>query len=503
MTPKIVPLILAGGSGSRLWPLSRSLHPKQFWALHSELSLLQNTLGRGAAGPGSNLEVLDPIIICNHAHRLLVREQCEAMGITPMTVLLEPVARNTAPAIALAAAYVEQQAIKNAMILVLSSDHVIEGKGIYHAAIATAADLGAQGHLCTFGITPTHPATGFGYIEQGAELTEGGYKIARFVEKPELRRAQQMLDQGGFSWNAGLFLFPKDVLMDELRAFSPNTVTGVQKALAAASEVDGGLLVDKDCFAAITDDSIDYCLMEKTQKGAVVAADFTWSDVGSWDAVWAISPKDALGNARQGDTFLAGVSSSLVRASGITLAVAGVENMIVVGTKDAVLVVDKSKTQDVKKLVQQIKQSDQDHLTRHHDRQLAPWGEIMLLEAPSDGPSVYRLTLRPGGAQAPHSAPEHDTLVTAIAGSVTTTLDGAKHVLEMGGSLRVPAGVDYALANDSVEAPAHLLQTLTAATGASGSAAISMLRETSGSNAGGSVLRMASKSGSTASRGTT
>lgn len=461
MKHRIVPLILAGGSGSRLWPLSRSLHPKQFWSLHSELSMLQNTLERSSSAALSDLEVLNPIIICNHVHRHLLHEQCNEIGISPLAVLLEPVSRNTAPAIALAAAYVEKLGIDNAMILVLSSDHVIEGRGLYNDAIVTAAELGAQGYLCTFGITPTHPATGYGYIEQGSKLTEGGFKIARFVEKPELRRAQQMLDQGGFRWNAGLFLFPKEVLMDELRAFSPITVDGVQKALAAATEVDGGLLVEQSSFAAIPDDSIDYCLMEKTKNGAVIASDFIWSDVGSWDAVWAISPKDALGNACQGDTFLSGVSNSLVRASGITLAVAGVEDIIVVGTKDAVLVVEKSKAQEVKKIVEQIKLSGKERLTRHHDHQLTPWGETRLLEALSEGPSVHRLTLRPGGVQPPLSEAERDTLIIVTNGSVLVTLEGTDYSLETGESLRVPAGMDYALANSSASDPANLLKTFT------------------------------------------
>lgn len=465
MTAKIVPLILAGGAGSRLWPLSRSLHPKQFWSLQSELSLLQNTLCRSATDSNSDLTVLDPIIVCNYAHRLLVREQCEAMDISPMAVLLEPVARNTAPAIALVAAYLERENIQDAMILVLSSDHVIEGKGIYHAAIATAAELGSKGHLCTFGIAPTHPATGFGYIEQGELLVEGGYKIARFVEKPELRRAQQMIDQGGFSWNAGLFLFPKDVLVSELRSFAPKLMDGVGTALAKASEVDGGLLVDKECFATLKDDSIDYCLMENTQKGAVVAADFTWSDVGSWDAVWAISPKDALGNARLGDTFVSGVSNSLVRASGITLAVAGVDNLVVVGTKDAVLVVDKNNTQDVKKLVEQIKQSDQDHLTRHHDRQLASWGEVILLENPADGPSVHRLILYAGAVQESQCDMEHDILLTVISGTACVDMTGGHQVLTQGSSVLIPAGDKYALINESETSSVRLLQSTTRNTG--------------------------------------
>jgi mannose-1-phosphate guanylyltransferase len=219
--------------------------------------------------------------------------------------------------------------------------------------------------------------------------------------------------------------------------------------------------VDKECFAQIADDSIDYCLMENTKKGAVVAADFTWSDVGSWDAVWAISPKDALGNARLGDTFVSGVSNSLVRASGITLAVAGVENLIVVGTKDAVLVVDKNNTQDVKKLVEQIKQSDQDHLTRHHDRQLASWGETVLLENPADGPAVHRLTLRPGGAQEPQVDSAHDMLLSVIAGTVRIEMDGARYTLGPCTSAQVPAGTRYAFSNESADIPARLLQSLT------------------------------------------
>src|SRR5262245_20390997 len=347
MAAPLIPVILCGGTGTRLWPLSRKLLPKQFLPLVTDRSLLQDTVLRLAgAAEGA------PILVCNNEHRFLVAEQMQSLGVQPGTLILEPQGRNTAPAIAVAARVALQQA-KDACLLVLPSDHMVRDVAAFRRAVAAARAAVEGGALATFGIVPTHPATGYGYIEEGEPLGAGSpaRRIRRFVEKPDAATAARFLEQGGFVWNSGMFAFSAQAYLDELRAFRADVDAGAARALAAAKRDMDFLRLDAEAFAACPADSVDYAVMEKTSRGAVVRADIGWSDVGSWSSLWEVSPRDADGNVVRGDAQLVDVKGCLVRSEGRLVSALGVRDLVIVDTNDAVLVAPRARVEEVKELV--------------------------------------------------------------------------------------------------------------------------------------------------------
>jgi mannose-1-phosphate guanylyltransferase/mannose-6-phosphate isomerase len=341
----IVPVILSGGAGTRLWPISRVGNPKQLAVLTGTETLIQSTARRLEGLP----DLADPIVVCNELHVEPIRRQLRDIGVAPRFIV-EPVGRNTAPAAAVAAL----AAGTDSLLLVLPSDHVIEDVPSLHRAIDVAAGLAEEGLLVTFGVVPDRPETGYGYIHRGDPL-DGAFGIAEFAEKPDEPTAESYIDDGGYLWNSGMFMFRSDVYLAALDEHAPALAGGLAAAITAA-EVEGDLLrLDGDTFAACPSDSIDYAVMEHVTNGAVVPLDAGWSDVGSWDALWEISEKDGHGNVVSGDALLEGVADSLIRAGDRLVAVLGLQDVVVVDVGDALLVTRKDRSQEVKTLVERLR----------------------------------------------------------------------------------------------------------------------------------------------------
>ena len=450
-TPLIHPVILSGGSGSRLWPLSRASYPKQLLALVGEQTLIQQTLLRAEGVAGAQ----PPIIICNSEHRFLIRSQCQAIGCQPAAIWLEPVGRNTAPAIALAA--LQLAAVDpNAIMLVLSADHVIDDQAAFNAAVAVAAEAAQQGYLLTFGIAPNAPETGYGYIKTGDALSQpaGAYRVARFVEKPDAVTAQQYLDAGGYLWNSGMFVFTAQAYLDELARFRPDMLAAMQQAYQQR-QADLSFLRPGEAFASSPSDSIDYAVMQATQQAAVVPAGFGWSDVGSWESLWQIAAKDAAGNALHGDVYVANTRNSLVRAESRLVAVIGLEDVVVVETADAVLVMHKDQSQAIKQAIQQFDQQQRrvhiDHLRVHR-----PWGWYEGIDAGSRF-KVKRIMVSPGeklSLQMHHHRAEHWVVVS---GTAQVTVDGDVRLIAENQSTYIPLGQSHRLENPG-RIPLHMIE---------------------------------------------
>lgn len=355
----LVPVILSGGVGSRLWPESRREQPKQLSRLAGPSSLLQMTAERARMIPGAEA----PVIVCGETHYAPIVEQLAEIGIRPRAGVLEPFGRNTAPAAAAAALCVAP----DDLLLLLPADHLITDVDAFIDAVTLAMDVAAAGNLVTFGISPTGPETGFGYIERGPDLADfdGAHEVRRFVEKPDQATAEAYLASGGYTWNSGMFLFRADRYLEELGRFSPAMVARTSEALTDGTERDGGILLDPDSFAECPDDSIDYAVMERTQHAAMVPLDAGWNDIGSWAALWEVGDKDAAGNVTSGNVYLEGTTNSYVRAGDRAVAVIGMDHAVVVDTSDAVMVVHKDATQDVKKIVKRLEAEGSDLIRRH------------------------------------------------------------------------------------------------------------------------------------------
>ena len=356
MKPKIdvtlVPLILSGGSGTRLWPMSREQTPKQFLPLVTQLSLLQETLQR-ARGVGPFVE--RPLIVCNEAHRFLVAEQARAISIEPRGIVLEPAGRNTAPAVGVGA-LLAQSFATDPLLLVLPADHVILDAGAFAAAVRVGIAAARDGNLVTFGVVPDKPETGYGYIARGDDRG-GWFGVERFVEKPDLRTAQSYLDSGRYYWNSGMFLFAASTYLRELETHAPAMLDACKRAVADAA-VDADFTRLGRAFLGSPSNSIDYAVMEKTTRAAVVPLSAGWSDVGSWTALHDVLTKDADGNVTVGDVLLESCTRSYVASSGRTVAAIGLDDVVVVETKDAVLVMSRAQAQDVKKIVEALKKRE-------------------------------------------------------------------------------------------------------------------------------------------------
>nr|WP_256834875.1 mannose-1-phosphate guanylyltransferase/mannose-6-phosphate isomerase [Pseudomonas oleovorans] len=439
----LLPIIMAGGSGSRLWPLSRQLNPKQFLSLvDTNISILQTTIQRL-----QGLDVASPKVICNEQHRFLVAEQLRQSGLERAEILLEPVARNTAPAIALAAL----QAVKDAddpILLVLAADHFIRDVSAFHACVKSALTLASMDKLVTFGVVPLHPETGYGYIERGEPLSAGGYAVKRFVEKPDLVTAQSYLANGSYFWNSGIFVFRASRYLQELERFHPEIMSACLSAMKGSERDLHFTRVDRDAFTSCPDESIDYAVMERTSDAVMVPLDAGWSDIGSWSALWEISAKDADGNVFKGDVLSEYTRDSYIHADHRLVATLGVEDLVVVETKDAVLVAHKSKAQHVKEIVERIK-SDNRYEHFNHREVYRPWGMYDSVDC-GVRYQVKRITVRPGGklsVQMHHHRAEHWIVVS---GTAKVTNGERSYLVTENQSTYIPIGQVHALENPGV-----------------------------------------------------
>ena len=348
----ITPVIFSGGSGTRLWPLSWGNHPKQFLPLVSNKTMIQETLLRL-----NGLNLSAPIVSCNDAHRFLVAEQIGEVCSEKPRILLEPVAKNTAPAIA-AACCAAMQNDRDAVVIILPSDHVISDVPAFQKAVMTAAEQAQKGFLVTFGIVPTFAATGYGYVKTAGEEADGAYTLEKCVEKPCFEKAQEYLASGEYSWNSGMFVFKASVFLEELKTFAPEMYSLSAASFENAIVESDFVRLDKASFEKIKGDSIDYAVMEKTKKGKVVKLNAGWNDVGSWTALWDIQQKDKNGNVSKGDVISLDTTDSYIHAGKRTVAVIGLDNIVIVDSDDAVLIAAKGKIQDVKKIAEEMKRRE-------------------------------------------------------------------------------------------------------------------------------------------------
>lgn len=437
-----IPVIMAGGTGTRLWPQSREQRPKQFLALAQDMqeSMLQVTMRRLAG-----LDLGNPLLICNESHRFLAAEQLRAIGHENASILLEPVGRNTAPAIALAALHATREGA-DAVLLVLAADHVIVNTDEFHRSIQRALKIALEGKLVACGVVPTHAETGYGYIEKGEALGDGeGFAIGRFVEKPDAVTAQSYLDNGRFLWNSGMFVLNAKHYLQELGRFSPEILLACKAAMDEAQEDLTFVRVGKAAFEACPSDSIDYAVMEKTTDAAVVPLDAGWSDVGSWSALWDVSNRDDNGNVLHGDVLTHASTGSYVHASSRLVATVGIQDLVVVETKDAVMVAHKSQAQEVKSIVNQLKSSGRDE--HHSHREVyRPWG---IYDSIDNGTryQVKRITVKPGAklsVQMHHHRAEHWIVVS---GTAKITNGEKNYLLTENQSTYIPIGQVHALEN--------------------------------------------------------
>ena len=433
----ITPVIMAGGSGSRLWPLSRSLYPKQFLALNGDETMLQQTLNRL-----SGLSVESSVVICNEEHRFIVAEQLRCINQSG-AIVLEPVGRNTAPAIALAANIVMQS--KDNLILVLAADHVIENEAAFIAAVHKAIPLAEKGKLVTFGIVPTEAHTGYGYIKRGTAIDNDGYQVDAFVEKPCTELATQYFEGKEHYWNSGMFLMKASRYLEELKQFRPDIYQACENALANTSNDADFIRIDQVEFEKCPDESVDYAVMEKTADAVVVPLDAGWSDIGSWSALWDVNNKDTNGNAISGDSINHETTNTLIQGGERLIATVGIDNLVIVDTKDALLVATKDKVQDVKKIVEQLKAEGRTEFKNHREV-YRPWGKYDSIDNGSRY-QVKRITVKPGeklSIQMHHHRAEHWIVVS---GTAKVTNGDKTFLVTENESTYIPIGVVHALEN--------------------------------------------------------
>ena len=435
----LIPVILSGGSGTRLWPLSREMYPKQLLALTGPRTMLQETALRlaGIAGAGN------PIIVCNEAHRFTVAEQLRQIDLAPAAILLEPVGRNTAPAVALAALKAAQIEPK-AILVVAPADHVIRDAHTFQQAAAEAARIAANGKLVTFGIVAREPETGYGYIRRG-EGAGPAYPVAQFVEKPALDLARQFIESGDYYWNSGMFVFTARRYLDELRALAPDILAAARAAFEAAKADLDFVRIDQAAFEKCRSESIDYAVMEKTRDAVVLPLDAGWSDVGSWSSLYDALPSDEEGNVLQGDVLVHDTRDCYVHSSSRLVAAVGMDDHIIVETKDAVLVAPKERVQDVKELVAKIKKSGRTEHSLHREV-FRPWGSYDSIEN-GERFQVKRLTVRPGGVlslQMHHHRAEHWIVVQ---GTARVTCGDKTFLLSENESTYIPIGATHRIEN--------------------------------------------------------
>lgn len=437
----IVPVVLSGGTGSRLWPMSRASFPKQLWSLVSERSMLQETVLRGnAAG------FAPPVIVCNEEHRFLIAEQLREVSVANPSIMLEPVGRNSAPAIT-AAALLVAQTHPDAVLWMMAADADIKKSDALTQAMEKAVQAAEQGRVVTFGMTPTCPETGYGYIEKGDPLpgVDGAFTIRSFREKPVRAVAEDFVKDGNYFWNSGMFVFRADVLLAEMHRYAPQVLQRVQEAFEKRKTDLDFIRLDKEAFAQAPDISIDYAVAEHTQVSAVIPADLGWSDVGSWDALWEISSKTAEGNVLLGDVLAEDAHGCYVRSEGPLTAVTGLDDVVVVVTGDAVLVTHKDRAQDVKKVVDRLKKDGRPEASTHQ-RNYRPWGFYEGLTR-NERFQVKRIVVNPGGKlslQKHFHRAEHWVVVEGVA---LVTKGDAELLVRENESVYLPQGCVHRLEN--------------------------------------------------------
>ena len=447
----ITPVILSGGTGTRLWPVSRASFPKQFWPLVTERSLIQDTASRSLGAGFAN-----PIVDCNEEHRFLVAEQLRGIGISGGTILLEPFGRNSAPAIT-AAALLAAEDDPDTVLWMMAADAAIQDNAALRVALSAAYKAAKAGYFVTFGIKPTAPETGYGYIEVGPELAKlpGACRVNRFLEKPERAGALAMLEAGGYLWNSGMFMFTAKTLLDEMQTHAPDVLAAVRNALTGSKEDLDFIRLAKDAFAACPDISLDYAVAERTERAAVVPCDIGWSDVGSWNVLWEMANKDAAGNVVHGDALLENAQDCYVRSDGKLTAVVGLKDAIIVTTEDAVLALHRDHAQDVKKVVERLKAAKRPEGTTHN-RCYRPWGfyESLIF---GDRFQVKRIVVQPGNKLSLQKHFHRAEHWIVVAGTALVHRDGEDTLLRENESVYLPLGSIHRLENPG-EIPLVLIE---------------------------------------------
>ncbi|EJG0972887.1 mannose-1-phosphate guanylyltransferase/mannose-6-phosphate isomerase [Vibrio parahaemolyticus] len=444
----ILPVIMAGGTGSRLWPLSRSLFPKQFISLASDLTMLQETMMRL-----KSIEHSEPIVICNEEHRFLVAEQIRQQSLKCDGIILEPTGRNTAPAIALAAMKAIQDG-HDPLLLVLAADHVISDPCAFIDSVKQAVPPANEGYLLTFGIVPNKPETGYGYIKKGQSFS-GVYQVEQFVEKPDIARAQGYFESGEYYWNSGMFLFKASRYLEELKTHRPDIFEACDKAFLGARNDLDFIRLDENAFLSCPDESIDYAVMETTNSALVVPLDAGWSDVGSFSALWEVSEKDEQGNVTTGDVLTEQTYGSYIYSQSKLVSTVGVSNLVVIETKDAVLVADKDKVQDVKNIVNELKNQKRGEALQHREV-FRPWGSHDEI-AQGNRYHVKHLRVKPGeetALQLHYHRAEHWIVVE---GTAKVTNGDRSYLLTENESTYIPLGAAHRIENPG-KVDLHLIE---------------------------------------------
>ena len=434
----IVPIILSGGSGTRLWPLSRKLHPKQFIDLVNDTTLFQDTILRLPK------YVANPLIICNEEHRFLAAEQLRQINKESNGIILEPIGKNTAPAIALAALKFVNNG-EDPLLLVLSADHLIQNINTFHQSIKIAEKLAEKDKLVTFGIVPDKAETGYGYIKANIDNTADYYKIQSFTEKPNQEDAQKYLDSGNYLWNSGMFMFKASVYLQELEKFEPEILSSCKKSCQTEYKDKDFIRLNNDEFYQCPEQSVDYAVMEYTKDGVVVPLDANWSDIGSWNALWDAKNKDKDGNVSEGDVILDGVKNTYTYSSNRLVSVIGISDLVIVDTQDALLVADKKYSQNIKNIVNQLKKNNRPEADNHR-KVFRPWGYYDSIDA-DDGFQVKRILVNPGAKlslQKHEHRAEHWVVVKGVA---KVTCGDKTFSLKENQSTYIPKGEVHRLEN--------------------------------------------------------
>jgi mannose-1-phosphate guanylyltransferase/mannose-6-phosphate isomerase len=435
--PAVVPVVMSGGSGTRMWPKSRQEYPKQFLPLFNETSMLQDTVLRL-----QGLDAEAPLLICNESHRFLVAEQLLECNVEPQSIVLEPFGRNTAPAIAVAAL---SQASEDSILLVLAADHVITNVEEFHRLVRLGEKVCAEGKLVTFGIVPSKPETGYGYIQAGEEVESGIHQVEAFVEKPDAATAEQYVGAGNYYWNSGMFMFRAKDFLSELKDRQPKILEQCSAALRDAKSDLDFIRLDAAQFETCPSDSIDYAVMEHTKNGVVIPSDIGWSDVGSWSSLWEVGDKDADGNKFVGDVIAKNSKNNLVHADGRLVTLVGIDDVVVVDTDDAILIASRDQVQDVKSIVNELKSRGRcEHL--NHRKVIRPWGSYDSVDM-DDGFQVKRISVKPGASlslQMHHHRAEHWIVVS---GTAEVTCGEKVFLVEKNQSTYIPLGETHRLRN--------------------------------------------------------